>query len=1372
MVWLGFSGGGNSSIKEREKSCPAWGKSCDNCGKEGHFKACCRSTRKQSHANEVTGEPAKNNIVKANVLEAGAQVTCNVGAMAGVMMTIANVFKVNRSLKGKVGLKIPHMIYEQIKWVIKAPRKHPTCTLSVTVSVNGYQEVDHTPPPATRRRDTDMSALIDTGCQVCCMGTTQLHALGLSRRDLLQPDLSLSAANTSGINIIGATFLMITGWDRSGKRWRTHQMAYVSEDVHQLLLSNEACEQLGMISKNFPEVGEFQNNAAVSEVGVRYTEDTDMILPDEDLDLTPCTPSPDGSCTCPRREQPPPPPQYPAGMSSDKLKQLILKHYASSAFNKCTRQPLPMMQGDPLPIHIKVGAKPYAAHTPIQVPVHWEKQVKRDLDRDVALGVIEKVPLNCPTTWCARMVVVPKQSGEPRRTVDLQQLNKASVRQTHPSRSPFMLASDVPAGTLKSVLDVWNSFHSVPVVEKDRDKLCFVTQWGCFRYKVAPQGYLASGDAYCHRFSEIAKGIENRRTIVDDTVIWGDSLEENFKEVCKLLDVCCKAGLIFNPDKFQFGQDTVNFAGLEITPEGVRPGKKLIESIRNFPPPTNITEARSFFGMVNQVSYSFAMSLIMEPFRHLLKPDVPFSWSDTLDEKFKLAKEEIIAKVSEGIRHFEVERPTCVATDFSKSGVGFFLMQKWCECKQIHPRCCNNGWRLCLAGGRFTTPSESRYSPIEGECLAVAVALHKTRHFVLGCPNLIVATDHLPLLGLLNDKELADVHNPRLLNLKEKTLWFRFKVIHVSGGMHCGPDYMSRQGQDNTQSITIKQARVYCINSLLKGAGQHCPTSHPWEADDGVSWTSGEGEGGSHYEDKDKFIGVEDGLLKATVASLSYEEGIRAVTFSRVRDAIPADEELSDLVGAIINTPHDAEYPASLAKYQRYRDSLNVQDGVPMYGRRVIIPACLRGEVLAGLHSAHQGVHKMHDRAMQAVFWLGMYRDLEITRNNCTYCNKSAPSQAALPPHPLLMPDFPFQMIVMDYCSIKGKTWLVCADRFSGWVSFYYYPREATATDLVITMKEYFSTFGVAEHISSDSGVQFTSQQFQTFLKAWGTDFHKISSSYNPHSNLRAETAIKTSKRIITDNTKSDGSPIWDKLYRAILQHRNTPLDGIQLSPAQLLMGRPIRDFQPVRPGQFQPSEVWVDNAEKRELAMKKRFCLARERWSLHTRALQPLQVGQKVLIQNQSGAGKGAKRWDKTGTVVEDKGFDKYSIKVDGSNRVTDRNRRYLRYFKPDSLPIQYQGLDAQQGDQAPGHVEAPDGDGWVQQAPVEDVEDALDTQDNVVDLENTLQPDLSVPATPAAMSPHPTPSTPPQPTAPRRPTRSRVPNSRYPPEEFDLTG
>ena len=50
-----------------------------------------------------------------------------------------------------------------------------------------------------------------------------------------------------------------------------------------------------------------------------------------------------------------------------------------------------------------------------------------------------------------------------------------------------------------------------------------------------------------------------------------------------------------------------------------------------------------------------------------------------------------------------------------------------------------------LVGSRFTHPKESRYAPIEGEALAVADALDKARHFVLGCNNLVIAVDHKPL---------------------------------------------------------------------------------------------------------------------------------------------------------------------------------------------------------------------------------------------------------------------------------------------------------------------------------------------------------------------------------------------------------------------------------------------------------------------------------------------------------------------------------------------------------------------------------------------------------------------------------------------------
>ena len=54
------------------------------------------------------------------------------------------------------------------------------------------------------------------------------------------------------------------------------------------------------------------------------------------------------------------------------------------------------------------------------------------------------------------------------------------------------------------------------------------------------------------------------------------------------------------------------------------------------------------------------------------------------------------------------------------------------------------------AGSHFTTTTEEGYSPTEGESLAVW-ALDNARMFVLGCRDLIVSTDHKPLLGIFCD---------------------------------------------------------------------------------------------------------------------------------------------------------------------------------------------------------------------------------------------------------------------------------------------------------------------------------------------------------------------------------------------------------------------------------------------------------------------------------------------------------------------------------------------------------------------------------------------------------------------------------------------
>ena len=51
-----------------------------------------------------------------------------------------------------------------------------------------------------------------------------------------------------------------------------------------------------------------------------------------------------------------------------------------------------MMEGPPIHLMIDANAKPVAHHNPIPVPLHWQKKVKAGLDRDEAIGEIERIP--------------------------------------------------------------------------------------------------------------------------------------------------------------------------------------------------------------------------------------------------------------------------------------------------------------------------------------------------------------------------------------------------------------------------------------------------------------------------------------------------------------------------------------------------------------------------------------------------------------------------------------------------------------------------------------------------------------------------------------------------------------------------------------------------------------------------------------------------------------------------------------------------------------------------------------------------------------------------------------------------------------------
>ena len=128
-----------------------------------------------------------------------------------------------------------------------------------------------------------------------------------------------------------------------------------------------------------------------------------------------------------------------------------------------------------------------------------------------------------------------------------------------------------------------------------------------------------------------------------------------------------------------------------------------------------------------------------------------------------------------------------------------------------------------------------------------------------------------------------------------------------------------------------------------------------------------------------------------------------------------------------------------------------------------------------------------------------------------------------------------------------------------------------------------------------------------------------------------------------------------------MLQYRNIPDADTKLFPAMCVFGRPIRDFIPILPGHYKPHITWRETLVARENALRNRHMKAMEHWSEHTRQLPPLV---RVRIQNQTGPHP--TKWDKTGQVIEVRQFDQYVVRMDGSRRMTLRNKEFLGKYIP----------------------------------------------------------------------------------------------------------
>ena len=412
--------------------------------------------------------------------------------------------------------------------------------------------------------------------------------------------------------------------------------------------------------------------------------------------------------------------------------------------------------------------------------------------------------------------------------------------------------------------------------------------------------------------------------------------------------------------------------------------------IRDFPSPTSTTDIRRWFGLVNQVTNYAQLRDIMAPFKPFLSPRCKFHWSPELEKAFTSSKEAIVEAIRQGVEIFDIQKRTCLRPDWSKRGIGYFLLQQQCSCRSGIPECCPRGWCIILAGSRLLSSAEQRYAVIEGEALAVVWGLEQTRYFTQGCDNLVVIIDHKPLVKIFCDRTLDEISNSRLFRLKQRTLPWRFDIKHLPGKTNLAADATSRHPSQSGS-----------VNIVSLGA-----PSFP------------------------------DFIESALMASIRTEaQELSLISWPLLTQETAADASLGHLLKLVEQGTwnFNSNDPALTSLWPNC-ESTYAQEGVLLYQDHVVVPSSLRRRVLQHLHAAHQGVSTMEQRARTIVYWPGMSKDIRDTREECADCNRNAPSQAGTPPLPTPPPSTPFEAVFSDFFDYGGRHYLVVADRLSGWV--------------------------------------------------------------------------------------------------------------------------------------------------------------------------------------------------------------------------------------------------------------------------------------------------------------------------------------------------
>ncbi|GBG60246.1 hypothetical protein CBR_g3490 [Chara braunii] len=116
---------------------------------------------------------------------------------------------------------------------------------------------------------------------------------------------------------------------------------------------------------------------------------------------------------------------------------------------------------------------------------------------------------------------------------------------------------------------------------------------------------------------------------LDDILVHSWTLEDHLEHLRRVLETPSRAKYKANRDKCEFVRQELEYLGHFVTPEGISPLSDKIQVIQEWSEPKNVTNVRSFLGLVGYYQcFIKGYSKIAAPLSKLQCEDRPFDFDD------------------------------------------------------------------------------------------------------------------------------------------------------------------------------------------------------------------------------------------------------------------------------------------------------------------------------------------------------------------------------------------------------------------------------------------------------------------------------------------------------------------------------------------------------------------------------------------------------------------------------------------------------------------------------------------------------------------------------------------------------------------------